>query len=57
MNEPKKKLCLQMVAIPANSNPSGGTFGGWLLSQIDIEWGIFIFVKVDKKGKPIETSN
>ena len=57
MEEPKGKLCLQMVAIPANTNPSGGTFGGWLLSQMDIEWGIFIFVKVDKEGKPIETSN
>jgi len=28
MNEPKGKLCLQMVAIPANTNPSGGIFGG-----------------------------
>ena len=56
MNEPKGKLCLQMVAIPANTNPSGGIFGGWLLSQIDIEGGIFIFVKVDKEGKPMETS-
>ena len=29
MNEPKGKLCLQMVAIPAkDTNPSGGIFGG-----------------------------
>ena len=57
MNEPKGKLCLQVVAMPVNTNPSGDIFGGWLLSQIDIEKGIFIFVKVDKEGKPIETSN
>ena len=57
MNEPKGKLCLQVVAMPVDTNPSGGIFGGWLLSQIDIEKRIFIFVKVDKEGKPIETSN
>ncbi len=57
MNEPKGKLCLQVVAMPVNTNPSGDIFGGWLLSQIDIEEGIFIFVKVDKEGKLIETSN
>ena len=56
MNEPKGKLCLQVVAMPMDTNPSGGIFGGWLLSQIDIEGGIFTFVKVDKEGKPMETS-
>ena len=24
MNEPKGKLCLQMVAMPVDTNPSGG---------------------------------
>ena len=57
MNEPKGKLCLQEVAMPVDTNPSGGIFGGWLLSQIDIKEGIFIFVKVDKEGKLIEKSN
>ena len=57
MNEPKGKLCLQVVAMPADTIPSGGIFGGLLLSQIDMEGGIFIFVKVDKEGKPIEISN
>ena len=57
MNEPKGKLCLQVVAMFADTNPSGDIFGGWLLSQIDIKGGIFIFEKIDKEGKPIETSN
>ena len=57
MNDPKGKLFLLVVDMRLNTNPSGGIFGGWLLSQIDIEKGIFIFVKVDKEGKPIETSN
>ena len=47
MNEPKGKLCLQVVAMPVDTNPSGDIFGGWLLSQIDMEGGILIFVKVD----------
>ena len=57
MNDPKGKLCLQVVDMRLNTNPSGDIFGGLLLSQIDIERGIFIFVKVDKEGKSIETSN
>ena len=57
MNEPEGKLCLQVVAINANTNPSGDIFGGLLLSQIDTEGGVFTFEKVDKEGKPMETSN
>ena len=57
MNEPKGKLCLQVVVLTADTDTSGDIFDGWLLSQIDTEWGIFIFVKVDKEGKPIKTSN
>ena len=56
MNDPKGKLFLLVVDMLLNTNPSGAIFGGWLLSQIDIERGIFIFVKVDKEGKPMETS-
>ena len=41
MSEPKGKLCLQVVAMPADTNPSGYIFGGWLLSQMDIAGGIF----------------
>ena len=38
---PKGKLCLQVVAMPADTNPSGDIFGGWLLSQMDLAGGIF----------------
>ena len=57
MNEPKGKLCLQVVAIPTNTNPLGDIFGGLLLSQIDTEGGVFTFEKVDKDGKPMKTSS
>ncbi|MBF92320.1 MAG: acyl-CoA thioesterase [Euryarchaeota archaeon] len=38
---PKGKLCLQVVAMPSDTNPSGDIFGGWLLSQMDIAGGVF----------------
>jgi acyl-CoA thioesterase YciA len=36
MQEPKGKLTLQNLSMPANTNPYGDIFGGWLLSQMDI---------------------
>lgn len=33
---PHGELALQTVAMPANTNPTGDIFGGWLLSQMDI---------------------
>ena len=38
--EPKGQLAIQTVAMPADTNPSGDIFGGWLLSQMDIAGGI-----------------
>jgi len=29
-------LCIQVVAMPKDSNSSGDIFGGWLLSQMDL---------------------
>jgi len=40
-NYPTNKLCLQVVAMPADTNPSGDIFGGWILSQMDIAGGVF----------------
>ncbi|AQA17382.1 acyl-CoA thioesterase [Halioglobus japonicus] len=33
---PHGELALQTVAMPADTNPSGDIFGGWLMSQMDI---------------------
>jgi len=41
MKSPRGKLTLQVVAMPADTNPSGDIFGGWLLSQMDIAGGIY----------------
>ena len=37
---PRGKLTIRTLAMPADSNPSGDIFGGWVLSQMDIAGGI-----------------
>ena len=38
--QPKGELTLRTLAMPADTNPSGDIFGGWVLSQMDIAAGI-----------------
>lgn len=38
--QPKGSLLLRTVAMPADTNPNGDIFGGWILSQMDIAGGI-----------------
>ena len=37
---PKGDLALRTLAMPADTNPSGDIFGGWVLSQMDIAGGM-----------------
>jgi acyl-CoA thioesterase YciA len=37
---PTGQLALQTVAMPADTNPSGDIFGGWLMSQMDLAGSI-----------------
>ncbi len=39
-DRPKGELTTRTMAMPADSNPSGDIFGGWVLSQMDIAAGI-----------------
>ncbi|MFA8434493.1 MAG: acyl-CoA thioesterase [Marinifilaceae bacterium] len=39
--KPKGELAIQVVAMPADTNPTGDVFGGWLVSQMDIAGGVF----------------
>ncbi len=39
-SEPKGDLALRTLAMPADTNPSGDIFGGWLMAQMDIAGGI-----------------
>ena len=33
---PTGNLTMRTVAMPANANPSGDIFGGWVMSQMDL---------------------
>ena len=37
---PEGSLLLRTLAMPADTNPSGDIFGGWIMSQMDIAGGI-----------------
>lgn len=37
---PRGELITRTLAMPADTNPSGDIFGGWVLSQMDIAGGI-----------------
>ncbi|MBF0306277.1 MAG: acyl-CoA thioesterase [Alphaproteobacteria bacterium] len=37
---PAGELSLRNMAMPADTNPSGDVFGGWLMSQMDIAGGM-----------------
>jgi acyl-CoA thioesterase YciA len=39
--QPLGELMVRTMAMPADTNPDGDIFGGWVLSQMDIAGGIF----------------
>jgi acyl-CoA thioesterase YciA len=39
-SEPKGELVIRTIAMPADTNPNGDIFGGWLMSQMDLGSGI-----------------
>jgi len=38
--QPRGKVLLRTLAMPADTNPNGDIFGGWIMSQMDIGGGI-----------------
>lgn len=40
---PKGRLSIRTVAMPADTNPHGHIFGGWLMSQMDLAGGTHAF--------------
>ena len=38
--KPKGELVIRTIAMPADINPNGDVFGGWLMSQMDLGSGI-----------------
>ena len=48
VDEPKGELVIRTIAMPADTNPNGDIFGGWLMSQMDLGSGI-LAAKTAKK--------
>ena len=42
---PETEAELRTVAMPADTNPSGDIFGGWLLSQMDVAGGSYAMAR------------
>ena len=40
MEKPEGELVIRTLAMPADTNPAGDIFGGWVLSQMDIAGGL-----------------
>ena len=39
-NEPSGELAVRMLAMPADTNPAGDIFGGWIMSLMDLAAGV-----------------
>jgi len=44
---PRGELSLRTLAMPADTNPSGDIFGGWVMAQMDIAGGITAWNRAD----------
>ncbi|MDJ0683355.1 MAG: acyl-CoA thioesterase [Alphaproteobacteria bacterium] len=51
--EPRGELSIRTLAMPADTNPAGDIFGGWLLAQMDVAGGVA--ARVIAKGGRVAT--
>ncbi len=47
--EPNGTLCLQTIAMPADTNANGDIFGGWLMAQMDL--GASVLARTRSRGR------
>jgi len=47
-DDTKGELTLRLVPLPADTNPAGDVFGGWIMSQVDIA-GAVLATKIVKQ--------
>ena len=57
MSEPKGELSLRTVAMPADTNPNGDIFGGWIMSLMDIGAGVAATARATGRVATVAASN
>ena len=50
---PRGELMIRALAMPADTNPNGDIFGGWLLAQMDIAGGISSAARSGGRGATV----
>lgn len=54
MIKPQGKITIQTLAMPADTNPNGDIFGGWIVSQMDLAAGVL--AKEVSEGRAVTVS-
>lgn len=49
--EPRGALCLQTIAMPADTNANGDIFGGWIMAQMDL--GASVLARGRARGRAV----
>ena len=57
MTEPRGELSLRTVAMPADTNPSGDIFGGWIMSLMDLAAGMSATARAKGRVATVAASN
>ena len=50
--EPRGALTIRTLAMPADTNPAGDIFGGWVLSQMDIAGSLAAVERAHGRAPP-----
>lgn len=57
MSEADKELVIKVIAMPADTNPGGDMFGGWIVSQMDLAAWVYARKKIAARIVTIAIDN
>src|SRR3712207_8656462 len=55
--EPRGELAVRTLAMPADTNPAGDIFGGWLMSLMDVAGGIAAGAVAQRRGATVAVAD
>jgi acyl-CoA thioesterase YciA len=56
-SQPRGELALRMVAMPADANPAGDIFGGWIMSLMDLAAGTSAAARAKGRNATVAVSH